>query len=119
MNKEEEKKNTKKQYKVGITENGIRELNRFLDLANKVSIRKIRIPDALEIAVSKLKEPDIKKIQNLVYTASDKLQIAWDEYNKLNPNKQLTKDEFLAELLEGRKATPKAKCNDAKELEQE
>ena len=101
MNKDKEKKQEKpKQWKVGITEKGMELLNQYLEMANKSSKRKIRTPEVLELAVEKLNEKDIRKIQERVYTPDDKMEVMLDEYNLRNPDRPLSMEQFKTRLVE-------------------
>ena len=102
-NKEEEKTKTgekTKQWKVGITEKGNAALIQFMEMVNKTSKRRVRIPEVLEFAVEKLNDKDIRKIQERVYTPDDKMEVMLDEYNQRNPDKPQTKDELKAAMIE-------------------
>lgn len=99
MSNTEEKKRAK-QWKVGITEKGWTTLNQFLELPNKGSKRRIKAPEVLEIAVQKLGERDIRKIQDLVYTPDDKMESLLEEYNQRTSDKKLSETELKATMVE-------------------
>ena len=94
------KEDQKKQLKVGITEKGNVTLGQFMELVNKTSKRKIRIPEVLEFAVEKLSDRDIRKIQERVYTPDDKMEVMFEEYNSRNPDKPLSRDQFKIAMVE-------------------
>ena len=89
-----------KQFKVGITERGFEELNKFLNEANKDSRKKIKTPEVLEQAVGKLKSSDILAIQERVYTADDKMEVMLEEYNRRHPERLMTKEELKVSMVE-------------------
>jgi DNA-nicking Smr family endonuclease len=100
MNKEEEKKDTKKQYKVGVSELGWTRLNEYLTKINIESKRKVKAAEVLEVAIEKLNDNDFSKIRERVYTAEDKIDLAWQHQNEIHPETPLTREQFLGLMLE-------------------
>ena len=95
-----EQKKKSKQFKVGITENGLNTLNQFLDLVNKSSKRRIRVPEVLEFAVEKLTDKDVQRIQEKAYTPYDKMEIILAEYNRRNPIKPVSMEQLKTSMVE-------------------
>lgn len=108
---ENKKKNTKQIRKLGITEAGWERLSQFLNQVNSNAKRKVKLPDILEYAVSKLGESDVGKIQERSYTAQDRIDIAWQEYSIQNPAKAITRDEFLDMIIQGHSHSGRRKAN--------
>ncbi|MEQ1875511.1 MAG: hypothetical protein ABL958_02620 [Bdellovibrionia bacterium] len=95
--KEEEKT---KQYKVTVSKTGFERVEEFLLKVNETSKRKIKMSDVLDFAVEKLAEKDIPKIQERVYTADEKMEAAWEEHNRRNPDRPMTLEQYKTAALE-------------------
>ena len=108
---ENKKKNTKQIRKLGITEAGWERLSQFLNQVNSNAKRKVKLPDILEYAVSKLGDSDVGKIQERSYTAQDRIDIAWHEYQLQNPGKAISRDEFLDLMVQGLHLAGKRRSN--------
>ncbi|MDZ4676314.1 MAG: hypothetical protein SGI74_02300 [Oligoflexia bacterium] len=106
-----------KQWKVGITEQGWKILEKFVVDVNKTSKRKIRVPEVLEFAVEKLVVRDIPKVQERSYTADDKMEVMFDEYNARNPEKPMSRDEFKAAMITAFEKQVLSKLAKAQKLE--
>ncbi len=79
---------------------------------NKNAKRKVRVPDIIEQAARKLDQSDILKIQESVYTADDKVDIAWQQYNNMNSANPVTREQFLNIMLAGYSHQGRRRAND-------
>jgi hypothetical protein len=95
--------------KVGITSQGAEDLARFVASVNASSKRRIKASFVLEYAVSKLADSDIVRIHERYYTANEKLEVLWERHNLQHPEHPLTKEEFLAMLLNAYEGRPSSK----------
>jgi hypothetical protein len=96
-NKEKEVKSRYQKVNIGLETYGL--LEGFLHKVNSNSKRKIKVPDVLSFAIQKLEESDIPQIQERFYTASDRLDLLLEQVNAQNPDKKVSKDELLLNLL--------------------
>lgn len=55
----------------------------------------------MEYAVGKLSDSDVGKIQERSYTAQDRIDIAWQDYQLQNTGKPISRDEFLDLMVQG------------------
>ncbi len=98
---ENKKINTKQMRKIGISNESWERLRKFFERVNMNAKRPVKNSDIVNYLILKLCDSDIPIIQEKLYTANDRIDIAWKEYQIQNPDKKITRDEFLDLMVQG------------------